>query len=381
MVLISIKTLRYFRTLAVALIIVRAAQLLWSHNNLVSKLISACKFDQPFPTSAGNTTLGFQKIVYINLDHRYDYDDAMALQSLVSNITVTRQPGVNAADLKDAGLPPSSEHDNLKKTEQACYRAHANLWRQMIDENWSSVLVLEADAIWDIHVREMMRLMSKGLNELMRMYPNSSASIHGSEAYSPESLLATENDPYCVNNWDVLSLGQCLDFELNWEEYYIYDDPYGLKDGSFTYGDHVLYNQRVVRRSGGPVCLNAYAISRKGAEKMLLRGAIDLNVQVDWIMHQLTDERYLNVFSLERALFGQWEYIDGIGADVFNSEIDTYDSKEIDENAQDIWDKVHRTFNVWKMKERYFEQAPVVLQVPALSALGPFLFGEVAKEE
>ena len=278
--------------------------MLWNYNNLMSRVISACKFDQPFPTSADNTTLGFQKIVYINLAHRYDYDDAMALQSLVSNITVTRQPGVNAADLKDAGLPPSSEHDNLKKTEQACYRAHANLWRQMIDENWSSVLVLEADAIWDIHIREMMRLMSKGLNELMRMYPNSSASIHGSEAYSPESLLATENDPYCVNNWDVLSLGQCLDFELNWEEYYIYDDPYGLKDGSFTYGGHVLYNQRVVRRSGGPVCLNAYAISRKGAEKMLLRGAIDLNVQVDWIMHQLTDERYLNVFSLERALFG-----------------------------------------------------------------------------
>ena len=141
MVLISNKTLRYIKTLAAAVIIIRAAQLLWSYNNLVSELISAYKFDEPFPSSAGKATLGFQKVVYINLAHRHDYDDAMTLQSLVSNITVTRQPGVNAADLKDAGLPPSSEGElsrvqaTSKKNKQACYRAHANLWRQMIDEN------------------------------------------------------------------------------------------------------------------------------------------------------------------------------------------------------------------------------------------------------
>ena len=122
----------------------------------------------------------------------------------------------------------------------------------MVDENWSSLLILEADAVWDIHIREMMRLASNGLNELMRLYPNSSAAIHGSEAYTPESLLATENDPYCVNNWDILSLGQCYEFMLNVEEYYVYDDPYGLKDESFTYHGHMGPNQRVVRRSGGP---------------------------------------------------------------------------------------------------------------------------------
>ena len=57
------------------------------------------------------------------------------------------------------------------------------------------------------------------------------------------------------------------------------------------------------------------------------------------------------MYSLEPPIFGQWEYVDGIGADVFNSEVNTHDSQEIDENAQDIWDKVHKTFNVWKMKQ------------------------------
>ena len=238
----------------------------------------------------------------------------------------------------------------------------------MIDENWSNLLILEADAVWDIHVRELMRLMSKGLNELMRMYPNSSATIHGSEAHTPESLLATENDSYYVNNWDILMLGRCTETMLNFKQHYVYDDPYGSKDGSFTYHGRMGANQRVVRRSGGALCANAYAISGKGAEKMLLRGAIDLNEQVDWIILGATQEGYLNVYLLEPPLFGQWEYIDGIGADVFNSEIDSYDSKDIDGNVQGIWDNVHKTFNMWKMKPKF---AHVFLPDPALSALGP----------
>ena len=95
----------------------------------------------------------------------------------------------------------------------------------------------------------------------------------------------------------------------NFEEYFIYDDPYGLKDGSFTYHIHMLPNQRVMRRSGGPLYTNAYAISRKGAEKMLLRGAIDLNDSVDVIIHHFTQEALLNAYSLEPPLFGQWEYV------------------------------------------------------------------------
>jgi hypothetical protein len=59
----------------------------------------------------------------------------------------------------------------------------------------------------------------KRINEMYNeMYPYSSARIHGSEAWSSESLLATENDAYCVNNWDIFSLDQCFEFGLNWEE-------------------------------------------------------------------------------------------------------------------------------------------------------------------
>jgi hypothetical protein len=49
---------------------------------------------------------------------------------------------------------------------------------------------------------------------------------------------------------------------------------------------------------------------------------------------------------LSHRFFGQWEYVDGIGADASGSEVDTYDNKDPDETVQDIWDKVHKTFNV-----------------------------------
>ena len=104
-----IKILASIKALYIAVIIFGIVQVWRNYNHLASKIKSAYKFDQPFPTSAGNATLGFQKMVYINLAHRYDYDDAMTLQSLVSNITLIRQPGVNSADLRDAGLPPASE--------------------------------------------------------------------------------------------------------------------------------------------------------------------------------------------------------------------------------------------------------------------------------
>jgi hypothetical protein len=77
----------------------------------------------------------------------------------------------------------------------------------------------------------------------------------------------------------------------------------------------------------------------------------------------------LNSYSLEPPRFSQWEYVDGISAYIFNSEVEYHNSKKIDENVKDIWDKVHKTFNVWQMKRRLLFH--LVLQEPALSAIGP----------
>jgi hypothetical protein len=217
-----------------------------------------------FPTSAGNATLGFEKILYINLDHRYDLEDAMELQAWVSNITLARFPGVLDSTLQDKGLPPSSslaKGGTRYKPGEACFRAHANAWRQIINENLSRTLILEADSVWDVHIQVKMKHLSAGLNELMKKYPNSPGTfIKGGESYAPESLIATENDPYCADSWDLLSFGQCGEEALHGDEYVLYHDPYGIKDENYGYNNNRLLEQRVIRRSGGITCTNAYAL-------------------------------------------------------------------------------------------------------------------------
>jgi hypothetical protein len=111
-----------------------------------------------------------------------------------------------------------------------------------------------------------------------------------------------------------------------------------------------------------------YAISRQGPVKLLLRGAIDLNKPVDNIILSFTQEGCLNVCSVERAIWGQWEYTGGINADTHNSEISRTSNKGLAQGVDSRWQQAHETFNVWKMRYFYWD---VKLRRPAL--------GEAAK--
>lgn len=323
--------------------------------------------------SAGNATLGFHKIVYINLDHRHDLDDVMTLQSTISNITLERFSAIDSTTLRDVGLPPTSlkPGEELKKTQQACFRSHATLWRKVLDENLGSLLIMEADATWDINVRKTTVRIAEALNELMTRYPNSSTSVHGSHTYTPESLVATENDPYSAGNWDVLFLGQCFQDGKNEDEYLIFSDPDGPIDS--WYADQEMHSQRAVRRIGGIVCTNAYAVSPQGAFKLLLRGTLDLNTPVDLLIGQFILQDYISGYSLVPPIFGQWEYKDGIGVDNHNSEIDDHDITLAEgEELDNLWRNIYDTADVWQMKPffRYIN-----LKTPVLAELGKHAFG------
>jgi hypothetical protein len=53
----------------------------------------------------------------------------------------------------------------------------------MINDNMESLLILEADATWDLNVRTMTERIAAAINKLMREYPDTAAGIHGSGAY------------------------------------------------------------------------------------------------------------------------------------------------------------------------------------------------------
>ncbi|ODQ63777.1 hypothetical protein NADFUDRAFT_84365 [Nadsonia fulvescens var. elongata DSM 6958] len=320
-------------------------------------------FNSVQPLSAGNSTLGFDKIKVINLPHRYDREDAISMQSMASDIDYEMVLGVYAKDLQDSGLPPASRpltgEGSNEKNAKACFRAHANIWRQMLDEKWGSALILEADAAWDVEIRAIMQRVSYALKDLTDKYPLSS-----SEA------MPTERDPYNLAKWDIIMVGHCNEKDKHGDEYIVFPDPDSPIGKS--YKDTPLNDQRVIRRSGGTVCTTAYAISPSGALKLLLRSAIDLDSPVDLIIEGMVQEGTLISYSVHPPPFAQWQYEEHLGADGHNSDIRSVESKSDDKSAE-AWKKVHETMNVWRLGSRYQDST---FRHPAFGALKKMAFGE-----
>ncbi|KAJ3489629.1 hypothetical protein NLG97_g5955 [Lecanicillium saksenae] len=84
------------------------------------------KQERKLMDAAGNATLGFGSIQFINLPSRFDRIDAAAMQAYLSGLDITEVPGVLSADINEAGMPP--QHlERVKKGEKGCWRAHANV--------------------------------------------------------------------------------------------------------------------------------------------------------------------------------------------------------------------------------------------------------------
>jgi hypothetical protein len=76
---------------------------------------------------AGNSTLGFHAIYYVNMKARYDREDAMALQAYISGLDIKDYPAVEADMIDPVGMPPTHRPGKLKTGEKGCWRAHANV--------------------------------------------------------------------------------------------------------------------------------------------------------------------------------------------------------------------------------------------------------------
>lgn len=77
--------------------------------------------------NAGNSTLGFHSIKFVNMKTRYDRGDAATLQAYLSGIDLEDFPAVEKDMISDVGMPPTSRPGRVHVPEQGCWRAHANV--------------------------------------------------------------------------------------------------------------------------------------------------------------------------------------------------------------------------------------------------------------
>lgn len=298
------------------------------------------KLDPSVFASAGNSTLGFDHIAYINMKHSFDRNDAIRMQCEISGLEMERMVGVTPDDINPngKGLPPSSADKELLGGEKACIRSHAELWGQMVINDWDTLLILEGDATWDVNTRKISERAANAYYELRRSF------------YNDTEYFPTEDDPYNSNTWDVFTFGNCIDEPKYHDEFKIYYDPNSQLDQSWF--DVPLTDQRVVRRAGSVLCTTAYAVSRVGARKLLLRANIDFNKPLDVMITDMISDGELKSFGLYPPAFAQWAYAGGIGAENKDSNIHDFDTPR-DDNYKEIWDGIHKEKNIWKLAEHY----------------------------
>jgi hypothetical protein len=111
--------------------------------------------------SVGNATLGTAGIIVLNSASRPDRRDYLSLMAAMTGLQFTYMNAWTTKPVENA-LP--TEHNPwLKDVEYACWRTHADAWRKVVEEGWTTAMILEDDADWDGGIHESMALAWKAL--------------------------------------------------------------------------------------------------------------------------------------------------------------------------------------------------------------------------
>ncbi|KAI1803550.1 glycosyltransferase family 25 protein [Daldinia bambusicola] len=226
-----------------------------------------------------NKTLGFEKVFAVGLPERSDKRDAIALTSALTGFEVRWVDGVRGETIPDKAVPFGADRKTLWETNLGSWRGHMNAIRRIVEEDLGSALIMEDDMDWDVRLKPQLEKIAQGARALFPSSPSSSK----------------PNSPY-GDDWDLMWLGHCGEvfpetLDENKEKpaddpgvrymsrkFAIENDPTvpprdkltGLVDfrsrPAFTRWVHV---------TGAPICTFAYALSQRGARKVLFDLSVD----------------------------------------------------------------------------------------------------------
>ncbi|KAJ4346631.1 uncharacterized protein N0V89_010562 [Didymosphaeria variabile] len=237
-----------------------------------------------------NSTLDFQEIVYISMPYRTDRQDAMVLTAAQTGLKLNKMiKGVPSADVHEKARPLTNHPgDDPKKPWLGVWRAHADAWRYMIDNDIQSALIMEDDVDWDVNVKEVFGLWN------WQMKNNNSLA---------ENLGRGKNGETCEYgcDWDHLSMGQCV-YKAHPTDHthFSYNDPNSPAIGSFAKDNKKEMVEtwkykpedagvRLVTPSYAPLCTMGYAMTQRGARRALYQIggflAMDSPIDLEFIQH------------------------------------------------------------------------------------------------
>ncbi|CAI7663487.1 unnamed protein product [Penicillium crustosum] len=227
-----------------------------------------------------NTTLGFEHIYAIGLKERTDKRDFLTVSASVSGFEVDWVDGVRSQDLQQKALPDGYNLSTMEPNAIGCWRAHMNVLNSVIANSYSTALVLEDDADWDVNIKAQLREFARGIHSLKG------------------DIKVSKQAPYGTD-WDLLWIGGCSSGpHANETQFYaIPDDPTvprverrGTWLGPLDSWKDVFPEDstRFIYRAQEGCCTYGYAVTIRGAQKILTALAIDhIEAPVDNAMSEL----------------------------------------------------------------------------------------------
>ncbi|RYP03719.1 hypothetical protein DL764_004951 [Monosporascus ibericus] len=260
-----------------------------------------------------NSTLGFQEILVVGLPSRTDRRDGMILQAALSSIHVNFIDGVMGDTILEKAIPNGPDHKPLAAPSIGSWRGHLNVIQEVVRRNLTTALILEDDVDWDVRIRSQLHDFALSSRALIQPlvgtntyadptypHPEPDSASHDPEI-SFDALPATERprvSPY-GDDWDVMWIGHCgmtFPFEDNRDAprgrvIHVDDDTVAEKrylwsfNNPFKLVDDYPEHTRAVHHAQEGVCTLGYAVSQRGAQKLLYEvGLKDVSDAFDILM-------------------------------------------------------------------------------------------------
>jgi hypothetical protein len=216
-------------------------------------------------SSTGNSSLGFGKVVVV-LGHSDEHEERHDIAHAAAGAGfLYEMHGASPRKSRAAKDGPSV--------------GHGDVVRKVVEEGLQSVLILEDDVRWDDRIKKQLQIIADGAKRLLSdmddiFFPASDPG-HSFPDVGPGS-------PY-GDDWDVLWLGHCDEVfpetlpenrDLGRSDvalltmkrkFAIWNDPTAARDDMTTEAGA----PRWVHVTGSPSCSSAYALSQRGARKVL----------------------------------------------------------------------------------------------------------------
>lgn len=229
-----------------------------------------------------NASLGFERVMLINLPRRTDKLDASSIAASFTGFNFTIVEGVKNEDVAPVSLP--WVFDENTPSVRGCWRAHLNALQTVVREGLSSALVIEDDSDWDVNLKSQLPPIAVGTRKLQ----------HTSEGHKEP------HSPY-GDDWDLLWLGHCASaLRTDAARMLVHNDPtvpppskrWEIWEPEFN-AEGVTNNTRVISKANNAICTSAYAVSLAGARKILYHASLEPNPDaIDTRLNHLCDSNY-----------------------------------------------------------------------------------------